>query len=223
AEGREVISPMPEDRGWDLAGLYDPERRRPGTSYVRHGGFLHDAAEFDPAFFGIGGHEALEMDPQQRLLLELTWEACERAGIDPATLRGSDTGVYAGLSYGHYGTGPGYADICLRPHLAIGTGASTASGRISYTFGLNGPNLAIDTACSSSLVGLHLAAAALRRGECSLALAGAVTVLSSPLVFVEFSRQGGLAPDARAKPFAEGADGTAWAEGGGMFVLERYS
>ncbi|MFD8863369.1 type I polyketide synthase [Streptomyces sp. NPDC059590] len=221
--GRNVMSPMPEDRGWDLAALYDPERNRPGTSYVREGGFLHDAAEFDPAFFGIGGHEALEMDPQQRLLLELSWEAIERAGIDPVTLRGSDTGVYAGLSHGQYGTGAGHPDLHVRPHLAIGTGASTASGRISFTLGLGGPNLAIDTACSSSLVGLHLAAAALRRGECSLALTGAVTVLSSPMVFVEFSRRGGLAPDARPKPFAEGADGTAWSEGGGMFVLERYS
>ncbi len=222
-EGRDVVTPMPADRGWDLETLYDPQRERPGTSYVRKGGFLHEAAEFDAAFFGIGGHEALEMDPQQRLLLELSWEAFERAGIDPATLRGSDTGVYAGLSHSEYGVGPGHAALGERPNLAIGTVSSVASGRISFTFGLQGPNLSIDTACSSSLVAVHLAAAALRRGECSLALAGAVTVLSSPLVFLEFSRQGGLAPDARAKPFAEDADGTAWAEGGGMFTLERYS
>ncbi|WP_062212993.1 type I polyketide synthase [Streptomyces sp. NBRC 109706] len=221
--GRHIVSPIPEDRGWDLAALHDPEGRRPGTTRVREGGFLHDAAEFDPAFFGIGEHEALDMDPQQRLLLELSWEAFEQAGIDPATLRGSDTGVYAGLTHGDYGTGPGHAGPAARPQLAMGTATSVASGRISFTFGLQGPNLSVDTACSSSLVGLHLAAAALRRGECSLALAGAVTVLSSLTVFVEFSRQGGLAPDARAKPFAEGADGTAWAEGGGMFVLERYS
>jgi acyl transferase domain-containing protein len=220
ADGRDVIAPIPDDRGWDLDTLYDPDRRRPGTIYVREGGFLHEAAEFDPAFFGIGGNEALEMDPQQRLLLELSWEALERAGIDPGTLRGSDTGVYAGLTHDDYGSGSGTAG---RPSLATGTVCSIASGRISYTLGLQGPNLSLDTACSSSLVGMHLAATALRRGECGLALAGAVTVLSSPTVFVEFSRQGGLAPNGRAKPFAEGADGTAWAEGGGMFVLERYS
>ncbi|UOZ05348.1 type I polyketide synthase [Amycolatopsis sp. WQ 127309] len=223
ADGRTVLGPMPEDRGWDVAALYDPERRRPGTSYVREGGFLHDTAGFDNAFFGIGGHEALEMDPQQRLLLELAWEAFERAGIDPATLRGSDTGVYAGVAHDDYGTGPGHGGIGTRENLAIGTVCSVASGRISFTFGLQGPNLSVDTACSSSLVGVHLAATALRRGECSLALAGGVAVLSSPTVFVEFSRQGGLAPDARVKPFADGADGTAWAEGGGLFVLERYS
>ncbi|MFK0251565.1 type I polyketide synthase [Amycolatopsis azurea] len=219
ADGRSVIGPMPEDRGWDVETLYDPDRVRPGTSYAREGAFLHDAAEFDNTFFGIGGHEALEMDPQQRLLLELAWEAFEQAGIDATTLRGSDTGVYAGLAHDDYGAG----DFGTHENLAIGTVCSVASGRISFAFGLQGPNLAIDTACSSSLVAVHLAASAVRRGECSLALAGGVAVMSSPTVFVEFSRQGGLAPDARVKPFAEGADGTAWGEGGGMFVLERLS
>ncbi|WP_409464948.1 type I polyketide synthase [Amycolatopsis sp. GA6-003] len=219
ADGRSVIGPMPGDRGWDLETLYDPDRVRPGTSCVREGAFLHDAAEFDNAFFGIGGHEALEMDPQQRLLLELAWEAFEQAGIDATGLRGSDTGVYAGLAHDDYGAG-GFG---THENLAIGTVCSVASGRISFAFGLQGPNLAIDTACSSSLVAVHLAASALRSGECSLALAGGVAVMSTPTVFVEFSRQGGLAPDARVKPFAEGADGTAWGEGGGMFVLERLS
>ncbi|GAB3370654.1 type I polyketide synthase [Amycolatopsis echigonensis] len=209
AGGVDAIGEFPADRGWDTAALHDPTGSRPGTTYSNEGGFLYDAADFEPEFFGISPREAVTLDPQQRLLLETAWEAVERAGIVPSTLRGSATGVFTGVMYHDYGAGS--------------SDGSLISGRVSYTLGLEGPSVSVDTACSSSLVAMHLAAQALRRGECSLALAGGVTVMVTPDMFVYFSEQHGLSSDGRCKAFGSGADGVGCSEGAGMLLLERVS